>query len=81
MSIRTTSTETWLDSGTATCDVDGCGQPAAIIADTWDRERFCTNHTQDAAAIPALHRPFRGWYRITASRDHDLGLILTVHPV
>jgi hypothetical protein len=73
--------DTWLDSGSATCDVDGCHQPAAIIADTWNRERFCANHTRDAAAIPALDPAFRGWYRITAVRDHPLGLLLTVHPI
>jgi hypothetical protein len=71
--------DTWLDSGSTTCDVDGCSQPAAIIADTWNRERFCANHTPHAAEIPAHHQPFGGWYRITGSREHQLGLILTVH--
>jgi hypothetical protein len=31
---------TWIDAGSATCDIHGCNQPAAIIADTWNRERF-----------------------------------------
>lgn len=81
MSIDTTTEETWLDSGSLTCDTDGCTQPATIIADTLNRERFCSNHTRDAAAVPALYHPFNGWYRITASREHQLGLLLTVHPL
>jgi hypothetical protein len=72
---------TWIDAGSATCDVPGCNHPAAIIADTWNRERFCINHTRQAADAAAHHHPFRGWYRITASREHNLGLILTVHPL
>ncbi|MBV8861704.1 MAG: hypothetical protein JO259_07580 [Mycobacterium sp.] len=71
--------DTWLDSGSATCDIPGCSQPAAIIADTWNRERFCLNHTLQAADVPAHDHRFRGWYRIADSREHQLGLILTVH--
>jgi hypothetical protein len=72
---------TWIDAGSATCDVPACNHPAAIIADTWNRERFCINHTRQAADVAAHYRPFRGWYRIAASREHNLGLILTVHPL
>jgi hypothetical protein len=79
MSSAIDTNDTWIDSGSATCDVHGCTQPAAIIADTWNRERFCINHTRQAAEIPTHYRPFRGWYRIAASREHHLGLILTVH--
>jgi hypothetical protein len=79
MSTFINTDDTWLDSGSTTCDVDGCSQPAAIIADTWDRERFCANHAPHAAQIPAHYHPFGGWYRITGSREHQLGLILTVH--
>ena len=79
MSTFIDTDDTWLDSGSTACDVDGCSQPAAIIADTWNRERFCTSHTDDAAEIAAQQHPFGGWYRITGSREHHLGLILTVH--
>ncbi len=79
MSTHLDTDDTWIDSGSTTCDVDGCSQPAAIIADTWNRERFCLNHTRQAADVAAHHRPCRGWYRITASREHRLGLILAVH--
>ena len=79
MSNAIDTDDTWLDSGSATCDIPGCGRPAAIIADTWNRERFCLHHTRDAADIPARYRPFRGWYRIAGSRAHQLGLLLTVH--
>jgi hypothetical protein len=79
MSTFINTDDTWLDSGSTTCDVDGCSQPAAIIADTWNRERFCANHAPHAAQIPAHYHPFGGWYRITGSREHQLGLILTVH--
>jgi hypothetical protein len=72
---------TWIDAGSATCDIHGCNQPAAIIADTCNRERFCLNHTRQAADVAAHYRPFRGWYRIAANREHNLGLILTVHPL
>jgi hypothetical protein len=72
---------TWIDAGSATCDIHGCNRPAAIIADTWNRERFCLNHTRQAADVAAHYRPFRGWYRIAANREHNLGLILTVHPL
>jgi hypothetical protein len=72
---------TWIDAGSATCDIHGCNQPAAIIADTWNRERFWLNHTRQAADVAAHYRPFRGWYRIAANREHNLGLILTVHPL
>ena len=81
MSTATDTDSTWIDSGSATCDVPGCGQSAAIIADTWDRERFCSDHTREAADIPARHRAFGGWFRVTGSREHDLGLLLTVHPL
>ena len=79
MSTYLDTDDTWLDSGAATCDVDGCNQPAAIIADTWNRERFCLDHTRHAADVPAHYRPFPGWYRIADSREHQLGLILSVH--
>jgi hypothetical protein len=81
MSIGLDTDGTWIDSGSATCDVHGCSRPAAIIADTWDRERFCIDHTRNAADIPAHYRVFRGWYRIVSCREHDLGLILTVRPL
>ena len=79
MSNAIDTDDTWLDSGSATCDVHGCHQPTAIIADTWNRERFCLHHTRHAAEVPARYRPFGGWYRITATRAHQLGLILRVH--
>ena len=68
----TTSTDTWLDSGSAFCDVPGCYHLADLIADTWDRERFCTNHTHSDTQAGS------GWYRITDIRNHPLGLLLTV---
>jgi hypothetical protein len=79
MSNAIDTDDTWLDSGSTTCDIHGCHQPAAIIADTWNRERFCINHTRYAARIPAHYCPFRGWYRIADSYEHELGLILTVY--
>jgi hypothetical protein len=72
---------TWAITGSATCDVYRCSQDAAIIADVGDHDRFCINHTAEAAAVAALYPVFGGWYRITASRYDDLRLILTVHPL
>jgi hypothetical protein len=79
MNTHTTTHDTWLDSGSTTCDIDGCHQPATLIADTWNRERRCDNHTH-TAATPAHDPGFRGWYRITGTREHQLGLLLTVEP-
>ena len=76
-----TNTRTWVITGCATCDVYGCSQDAAIIADVSDHDRFCVDHTAEAAAVAARYPVFKGWYRITTSRNDDLRLILTVHPL
>jgi len=85
MSTTTTAVDidsrTWTVTGSATCDVERCSQDAAIIADICNHDRFCINHTAEAAAVAALYPGFDGWYRITASRYYGLRLILTVHPL
>ena len=72
---------TWVIAGSAACDVHGCSQEAAIIADVRDHDRFCVNHTTEAAAAALLHPEFGGWYRITTSRSDGARLVLTVHPL
>jgi hypothetical protein len=74
-------TATWVIAGSVACDVHGCSQEAAIIADVRDHDRFCVNHTTEAAAAALLHPEFGGWYRITTGRSHDARLVLTVHPL
>jgi hypothetical protein len=72
-------TATWVIAGSAACDVHGCSQQAAIIADVRDHDRCCVNHTTEAAAAALLHPEFGGWYRITTSRYDGARLVLTVH--
>jgi hypothetical protein len=74
-------TATWVIAGSVACDVHGCSQEAAIIADLRDRDRFCVNHTTEAAAAALLHPEFGGWYRITGSRYDGARLVATVHPL
>jgi hypothetical protein len=78
-----TDSQTWVITGFDTCDVRGCSQDAAIIADSCNYARFCLNHTDEAAAIVVRYPAFKGWYRITAGRcDHTRQrLTLTVHPL
>ncbi len=78
-----TDTQTWVVAGLDTCDVCGCSQDAAIIADTCNYARFCLNHTDEAAGVAVSYPAFKGWYRITACRyDHTQHrLTLTVHPL
>ena len=73
-------TDTWIVSRSHTCDVDRCSQDAAIITDSDNYDRFCTNHTAEAA-VAAQSTGFDGWYRITRSRYDDGHLIVTVHPL
>ena len=78
-----TDTQTWVIAGLGHCDACGCSQDAVIIADVANYDRFCLNHTNEAAAVALSYRVFTGWYRITASRfDHTrYRLILTVCPL
>ncbi|MCV7034831.1 MULTISPECIES: hypothetical protein [Mycobacterium] len=76
-----TDERTWTVTGTDTCDVHACSQPAAIIADADGHDRFCTMHTAEAAGAALSYSPFGGWYRITASHQHAGRTVLTVHPL
>ena len=81
--VTSADSRTWVVTGFDTCDVRGCSQVAAIIADGRDGARFCVDHTDEAAAVAVSYPAFKGWHRITAGRyDHTRGrLILTVHPL
>ena len=78
-----TDTCTWVITGTHYCDVNGCSQPADIIADVCDYDRFCINHLTEAANVAAVYPVLKGWYRIRIvdSRYDALKLVLTVHPL
>lgn len=76
-------TRTWTVTGAHFCDVNGCGRPAEIIADVCDYDRFCGEHTAEAAAVAQLYAVFKGWYRIIASHYHfpSYRVTFTVEPL
>jgi hypothetical protein len=71
----------WTITGSPTCEIARCSQPAAIITDTTAHRRFCVDHSAEAASVALLTSGFGGWYRVTASRTSGPGLIVSVHPL
>ncbi|WP_006242834.1 hypothetical protein [Mycolicibacterium tusciae] len=78
-----TDSQTWVVTGVRNCDIYGCSQDAAIIADTCNYARFCLTHAAAAIGIALRDPMFNGWYRITAGHYDDTRhcLIVTVHPL
>jgi hypothetical protein len=78
-----TDRQTWVVTGVRDCDIDGCSQEAAIIANTSNYARFCLAHSEEGVGIALRDPEFSGWYRVTAGRYDDTRhrLIVTVHPL
>ena len=72
---------TWFITGSPTCEIGGCDRPAAIITDTAVHQRFCVDHSAEAADLALVTPGFRGWYRVIDSRSNGPRLIVTVHPL
>jgi hypothetical protein len=70
----------WIVTGSHYCGAAHCSQPAAIVAAAPRHERFCVDHT-DQAALAAVQPSFAGWYRISSAHYVANDLIATVHPL